>query len=136
MAQWRSLIGQSLCNAIYWSNIGFSVYWCSRLNGHIEYIETTAYSPAVGMHAMGLSKFTFKKNKMFLKGHPHPIGDSAGQKCPGENTAVVLDGLTYTVLNFGKSPECWLGLFYSMLRRCDQILWAFCIFSFEDMVLF
>jgi hypothetical protein len=30
MAQWRSLIGQSLCNAIYWSNMGFSVYWCSR----------------------------------------------------------------------------------------------------------
>jgi hypothetical protein len=23
--------------------MGFSVYWCSRLNGHIEYIETTAY---------------------------------------------------------------------------------------------
>jgi hypothetical protein len=23
----RSLIGQSLCNAIYWSNMGFSVYW-------------------------------------------------------------------------------------------------------------
>jgi hypothetical protein len=43
MAQWRSLIGQSLCNAIYWSNMGFSVYWCSRWNGHIEYIETTAY---------------------------------------------------------------------------------------------
>jgi hypothetical protein len=25
MAQYRSLIGQSLCNAIYWSNKGFSV---------------------------------------------------------------------------------------------------------------
>jgi hypothetical protein len=24
-------------------NHGFSVYWCSRWNGHIEYIETTAY---------------------------------------------------------------------------------------------
>jgi hypothetical protein len=23
-------------------NMGFSVYWCSRWNGHIEYIETTA----------------------------------------------------------------------------------------------
>jgi hypothetical protein len=43
MAQLRSLIGQSLCNAIYWSNMGFCVYWCSRWNGHIEYIETTAY---------------------------------------------------------------------------------------------
>jgi hypothetical protein len=30
MAQWRLLIGQSLCNAIYWSNMGFSVYWCNR----------------------------------------------------------------------------------------------------------
>jgi hypothetical protein len=29
MAEWRSLIGQSLCNVIYWSNMGFSVYWCS-----------------------------------------------------------------------------------------------------------
>jgi hypothetical protein len=43
MAQWRLLIGQSLCNAIYWSNMGFSVYWCSRWNGHIEYIGTTAF---------------------------------------------------------------------------------------------
>jgi hypothetical protein len=35
MAQWRSLIGQSLCNAIYWSNMGFSVYfWQLR---HINY---------------------------------------------------------------------------------------------------
>jgi hypothetical protein len=25
MAQWRSLIGKSLCNAIYWSNMGFSI---------------------------------------------------------------------------------------------------------------
>jgi hypothetical protein len=31
-----SLIGQSLCNAIYWSNMGFRVYWCSRWNGRIE----------------------------------------------------------------------------------------------------
>jgi hypothetical protein len=32
MAQLRSLIGQSLYNAIYWSNMGFtfSVNWCSR----------------------------------------------------------------------------------------------------------
>jgi hypothetical protein len=30
MAQWRSLIGQSLYNATFWSNMGFSVYWCSR----------------------------------------------------------------------------------------------------------
>jgi hypothetical protein len=36
LAQWRLLIGQSLCNAIYWSNMDFSVYWCSRWNGHIE----------------------------------------------------------------------------------------------------
>jgi hypothetical protein len=36
MAQYRSLIGQSLCNAIYWSNMGFSIYWCSRWNGRIE----------------------------------------------------------------------------------------------------
>jgi hypothetical protein len=43
MAQLRSLIGQSLCNAIYWSNMGFSVYWCSCWYGRIEYIETTAY---------------------------------------------------------------------------------------------
>jgi hypothetical protein len=36
MAQLRSLIGQSLCNAIYWSNMDFRVYWCSRWNGRIE----------------------------------------------------------------------------------------------------
>jgi hypothetical protein len=30
MAQYRSLIGQSLCNAIYWSDLGFSAYWRSR----------------------------------------------------------------------------------------------------------
>jgi hypothetical protein len=35
-AQLQSLIGQSLCNAIYWSNMGFRVYWCSRWNGRIE----------------------------------------------------------------------------------------------------
>jgi hypothetical protein len=27
--------------------MGFSVYWCSRSNGHIEYIETTAYNMEV-----------------------------------------------------------------------------------------
>jgi hypothetical protein len=34
-----------------WSIMGFSVYWCSRWNGHIEYIETTAY----GVYPQGSS---------------------------------------------------------------------------------
>jgi hypothetical protein len=31
----------TLCNAIYWSNMGFGVYWCSR---YIEYIMEPATS--------------------------------------------------------------------------------------------
>jgi hypothetical protein len=47
-------LGQSLCNAIYWTIMGFSVYWCSRWNGHIEYIETTAYGVLRKTRRLGL----------------------------------------------------------------------------------
>jgi hypothetical protein len=60
MAQWQSLIGQSLCNAIYWSNMGFSVYWYSRLNVRIEYIEMTAYGV---LTCVVLPKFCFCATK-------------------------------------------------------------------------
>jgi hypothetical protein len=45
MAQCRSLIGQSLCNAVYWSNIGFSasIGAVVEMGVLISTIETTAY---------------------------------------------------------------------------------------------
>jgi hypothetical protein len=66
MAQWRSLIGQSLCNAIYWSNMGFSVYWCSRWNGHIECIETTAYGVYIYWQAMLDLRFFLMYDNVWL----------------------------------------------------------------------
>jgi hypothetical protein len=62
MAQWRSLIGQSLCNAIYCSNMGFNVYLCSRWNGHVEYIETTPYGVYLQWWTTSLKSLIYKRN--------------------------------------------------------------------------